>query len=145
MTTAKKPADQVVDATRKVLEEQAPTTSPSDVGVADRTANLDLEHSRGGATTRTANDVGVPMIQGDPTEPVGPEDAFGAGPTRGDYSQRTHQGPHLEMTPVASQPITNRDGVVVDYTPNVVAVAQDLRARDVATEDVPGAKGGVTT
>ena len=145
MTQRKTEADKVADATRKVLEDEVPATNPADVGVANRTDNLDLEHTQGGATTRTASDVGVPMVQGDPTERVGPEDALGAGATRGDYSQRTHQGPHVEMVPVPSQPITNKDGVVVDYTPNVVAVAQDLRATSGATEDVPGAKGGVET
>ena len=48
-----------------------------------------LEHSAGGITTRDdRNDLGVPMVQGSGDEPVGPEDALGAGPKRGDYTGR---------------------------------------------------------
>jgi hypothetical protein len=47
-----------------------------------------LKHSEGGATTRDdALDSGVPMLAGDPSEPVGPEDALGSGKKRGDYSK----------------------------------------------------------
>lgn len=47
----------------------------------------DLQHSEGGETTRDdALDSGAPMIAGDPSEPVGPEDALGSGDKRGDYS-----------------------------------------------------------
>jgi hypothetical protein len=60
-----------------------------EAGVASETQNNKLKHSEGGVTTRDdANDLGVPMLQGDPSEPVGPEDALGDGPKRGDYSQR---------------------------------------------------------
>jgi hypothetical protein len=46
-----------------------------------------LKHSVSGVTTRDdALDSGVPMLAGDPSEPVGPEDALGSGPKRGDYS-----------------------------------------------------------
>lgn len=42
-----------------------------------------------GVTTRDdAKDLGVPMLAGDPSEPVGPEDALGGGAKRGDYSGR---------------------------------------------------------
>lgn len=45
-----------------------------------------LRHSQGGVTTRDdALDSGAPMLAGDPSEPVGPEDALGSGPKRGDY------------------------------------------------------------
>lgn len=48
-----------------------------------------LEHTEGGVTTRDdATDLGVPMLPGSPNEPVGPEDALGVGPKRGDYSDR---------------------------------------------------------
>ncbi len=53
-------------------------------------ANSDakLKHSAGGATTRDdALDSGAPMLQGDASEPTGPEDALGSGPKRGDYSK----------------------------------------------------------
>lgn len=46
-----------------------------------------LTHSEGGITTRDdALDSGAPMLAGDPSEPVGPEDALGSGKKRGDYS-----------------------------------------------------------
>jgi len=46
-----------------------------------------LSHPEGGVTTRDdALDSGVPMMQGDQSEPVGPEDALGSGDKRGDYS-----------------------------------------------------------
>ncbi len=51
-------------------------------------ANSDskLRHSPGGATTRDdALDSGAPMLQGDASEPTGPEDALGSGRKRGDY------------------------------------------------------------
>ncbi len=39
-----------------------------------------LAHSESGVTTRDdVTDLGVPMLQGDAAEPVGPEDALGAG------------------------------------------------------------------
>ena len=71
-TTTKKPAEAAKD----------------DPAVASDKANDKLEHSEGGATTRDAGDVGVPMLQGDPSEPQGPEDALGEGPKRGDYTNR---------------------------------------------------------
>lgn len=41
-----------------------------------------------GATTKDdALDNGAPMLPGDPSEPVGPEDALGSGAKRGDYSR----------------------------------------------------------
>ena len=50
--------------------------------------NAKLEHSAGGTTTRSdVLDSGAPMLAGDPAEPVGPEDALGSGPKRGDYSK----------------------------------------------------------
>ncbi len=38
-------------------------------------------------TKDDALDSGAPMLPGDPSEPVGPEDALGSGPKRGDYSK----------------------------------------------------------
>lgn len=47
-----------------------------------------LKHTEGGVTTRDdALDTGAPMLPGDGSEPVGPEDALGSGPKRGDYSK----------------------------------------------------------
>jgi hypothetical protein len=64
--------------------------------------NAKLEHSMGGMTTRDdPNDLGAPMIQGDPSEPQGPEDALGPGPKRGDYRDLVSPGwhPHEGGTP----------------------------------------------
>jgi hypothetical protein len=57
--------------------------------MAEKKSNDDkLEHSEGGTTTRSdALDSGAPMLAGDASEPVGPEDALGSGPKRGDYSK----------------------------------------------------------
>jgi hypothetical protein len=50
--------------------------------------NDKLEHSVGGVTTRDdALDSGAPMLPGDGSEPVGPEDALGSGRKRGDYAK----------------------------------------------------------
>lgn len=47
-------------------------------------------------------DLGVPMLAGSPDEPVGPEDALGEGPKRGDYRDRLggeSYNPHRGDTP----------------------------------------------
>jgi hypothetical protein len=97
--------------------------------------NAKLEHVAGGSTTRDdALDAGVPMLQGDPSERVGPEDALGVGDKRGDYRDRVPGNPYETVpNPNAGQPITawvKEDGspakkgdkgateVVVDYEPN---------------------------
>jgi len=50
--------------------------------------NAKLKHSETGVTTRDdALDSGAPMLPGQASEPVGPEDALGSGDKRGDYSQ----------------------------------------------------------
>lgn len=99
--------------------------------------NAKLEHTEGGTTTRDdATDMGVPMLPGDPSEPVGPEDALGPGPKRGDYSNRlgeTHYQPH-EVRP-------NPDAK--DGEPQVEVVSQAHRAADHG--EVAGKKGGVET
>lgn len=82
-----------------------------------------LTHTAGGRTTRDdPNDLGVEMLPGDPTEPVGPEDALGEGPTRGDYRDRIGSG---------------------SYHPHVGTEPQRPRAEEI--DDVAGEKGGVTT
>jgi hypothetical protein len=70
---------------------------------------------------RDAGDVGVPMLPGSPDEPVGPEDALGEGPTRGDYRDRI--GPS-------------------SYHPHQGTTPQRPNAEDIG--DAPG-KGGVDT
>lgn len=84
-------------------EARVPEVTSDAEGVATTKENEKLKHSRGGATTRDDRlDLGVPMLQGDASEPVGPEDALGEGPKRGDYSERLgYEGyhPHTGNTP----------------------------------------------
>jgi hypothetical protein len=70
---------------------------------------------------RPAGDLGVPMLPGSPDERVGPEDALGVGPTRGDYRDRI--GPST-------------------YHPHSGTKPQRPNADDIG--DAPG-KGGVDT
>lgn len=111
--------------------------SDNSEAVASAKENEALEHPQGGATTRDdALDLGVPMLQGDPSERQGPEDAFGPGPKRGDYSERV--GPadyHPHRTEVVEDPKPGE--------PRYRAVAQ----RPLASKqgEVKGKKGGVET
>ncbi len=109
----------------------------ADPTVASDRQNDRLEHSQGGITTRDdQTDVGVPMLPGDPSEPVGPEDALGAGPTRGDYRGRLGSSAYQPHTTV---PVT-------DPKPGEATV-QVVPQRPFAEEigDVKGVKGGVGT
>ena len=109
----------------------------SPASVASEKDNAKLEHSEGGTTTRDdATDVGVPMLPGSPDEPVGPEDALGPGPKRGDYSRRV--GPS-DYNP--TQVVPNPDAK--DGEPSAVVVDQRERAAD--RGDEKGLKGGVET
>lgn len=130
----------VVDETTEEAEEK------EDAGLGSVADNAELQHSAGGATTRQdATDAGVPMMQGDASEPVGPEDAFGEGEKRGDYSERTGSGTHAVSVPLegGGEPITDDEGNVIDYKPKSKLVSQDARATEQG--EVPGEKGGVTT
>lgn len=102
-------------------------------GVATDEENAKLEHTMGGSTTRDdANDLGVPMLQGDGSERQGPEDALGEGPKRGDYRERI--GPdnyHPHETKIDPE------------TGATVVEAQRPRTEDIG--DVKGKKGGVET
>lgn len=96
-----------------------------------------LEHTRGGATTRDdATDLGVKMLPGDPKESIGPEDALGAGPKRGDYRERlgdANYRPHQSVPvedPKPGEPVLKIE-------------AQAPRAEEIGDEK--GKKGGVTT
>jgi hypothetical protein len=79
--------------------------------MAEKKSDDKLKHSQGGVTTRDdASDLGVPMLQGDPSEPVGPEDALGDGPKRGDYTDRLggdgyqpHSGTEPQRTKAADR------------------------------------------
>lgn len=77
-----------------------------------------------------ALDAGVPMLPGK-NEPVGPEDALGEGPKRGDYRDRigpSNYHPH--------ESVVQEDGTVK-------LVPQRPRTEDIG--DVAGKKGGVET
>lgn len=93
-----------------------------------------LQHTAGGVTTRDdATDMGVPMLAGGANEPVGPEDALGVGPKRGDYSDRigpSSYQPHESLRVEDAKP----------GQPDVVIEAQRPRVED--RGDAPG-KGGV--
>lgn len=116
---------------------EASATGIADSSVASTEQNQKLEHVNGGATTRDdATDLGVPMLPGSPKERVGPEDALGEGPKRGDYTGRlgdANYKPHeIKGVPDAKE-----------GQPKVQAVAQAPRAEDIS--DVEAKKGGVET
>ncbi|MDQ3654010.1 MAG: hypothetical protein M3457_02875 [Chloroflexota bacterium] len=119
-------------ATTNTNQSKAP-----DPTVASDRQNARLEHSQGGITTRDdRTDVGVTMLPGDPSEPVGPEDALGAGPTRGDYRGRLGSSAYQPHTTVpVSDPQPGEATVQV--------VAQRPFAEEIG--DVAGVKGGVDT
>ncbi len=72
----------------------------ADGAQASEQDNDKLKHPEGGVTTRNdALDSGAPMLQGDPSEPVGPEDALGSGPKRGDYSKLIGTGQFSASVP----------------------------------------------
>lgn len=101
---------------------------------SDSSKSDKLEHSRGGVTTRDdAADLGVPMLAGDPSEPQGPEDAFGPGPKRGDYTSRVG-GSHQQVVP-------NPDAKPGE--PQVTVIDQVERASN--RGEAKGLKGGVDT
>ncbi len=99
-----------------------------------------LRHTMGGATTKDdATDLGVEMLPGDPNEPVGPEDALGEGPKRGNYAGRigpSNYHPH-EVRPASPEEIADPN------RPSVRVEAQRGRAAEVG--EVPRKKGGVNS
>jgi hypothetical protein len=129
------------------------TADPTPDGVASAADNAKLEHTAGGVTTRDSMDAGVPMLPGDPREPVGPEDAFGPGAKRGDYSDRITSGPSLITETIPESERVAQAQKIADGSDGALTVGQALgdvpRTRLVdqasrATErgDEPG-KGGV--
>lgn len=88
------------------------------------------------STRDDALDQGVPMLAGDPSEPVGPEDALGEGPKRGDYSKRLGDSsyePHVAVR-------------VPDAAPGEVHTRLVPQAPNVEDQgEVAGRKGGVQT
>lgn len=107
--------------------------------VASPQENADLAHSdeTAPASTRTdATDTGVPMLPGSPDEPVGPEDALGDGPKRGNYAGR--------VGPSGYEPTyTERIPDAKPGEPHTRLVAQRPKVEEIG--DVEGEKGGVTT
>lgn len=128
-------------------------------GVASTADNAQLEHTRGGATTRDAMDAGVPMIPGSPSEPVGPEDALGPGPKRGDYSDRVSSGPSMATRTIPEDERRDKAlanlksaGVKDPSEADIGAALGDVPAYELVPQapnatlvgDTPG-KGGVST
>lgn len=102
--------------------------------IASAGQNDQLEHSEGGRVTRDdVLDLGVPMLPGDPNEPIGPEDALGEGPTRGDYSARMGESNYRPHTTVPVEDAKPGE-------PNVRVVDQ---RGNVEQGEVAGKKGGV--
>jgi hypothetical protein len=138
-------------------ESKAEAQAREAAGVAKPEDNAELKHTvelegdeKGATTTRKdVLDQGVPMLQGSPSEPQGPEDAFGPGEKRGDYQQRVGAAVGMAESfesvpdPDGGEPITDDDGNVVDHTPRFKLVPQTPRTADIG--DVEGEKGGVTT
>ena len=129
-------------------EEKAQDESREELGVAKAADNAKLEHSdeSGGATTRDdLLDAGVPMLQGDPSEPQGPEDAFGRGPKRGDYTDRTGGVNSAQSVPLedGGEVVRGKDGEMLDLKPVSRLDAQVPRTEDIGEEK--GKKGGVDT
>lgn len=88
-----------------------------------------------GVTTRDdAKDLGVPMLAGDVSEPVGPEDALGSGKKRGDYSGRQDVADHYAAVP---NPAYDRDN---PDSPRSVLVHQNPLVEQ--RGDDKGKKGG---
>jgi len=119
-------------------------------GVATPKENEKLEHTEGGLNSRNdSHDLGVPMLQGAPAEDQGPEDAFGAGPKRGDYRERVYTDAHAGIAlegggqPVYSEPDKAGNRAIVDYTPHSAVVPQSQNVHEIG--EVPARKGGVET
>jgi hypothetical protein len=129
---------------RGVSHMAEPTTS------ATKAQNAKLEHSdeSGGETTRDdALDAGVTMLQGQPDERTGPEDALGRGEKRGDYRERVDGLAH-EVVPNddAGKPVTRW----VNEETGAEAKEGDKGAIEVTVDfepigDAAGKKGGVDT
>jgi hypothetical protein len=114
---------------------KAPTQQVADAAT-DKEGDAKLEHPAGGVTTRSdALDAGAPMLQGDAREPIGPEDAFGPGPKRGDYRARQPDGAMHYQAVAVEDPKPGE--------PTTVLVAQNPLVEDIG--EAPKLKGGVET
>jgi hypothetical protein len=102
-------------------------------------AKNDKDNAVDSPTTKDdALDLGVPMLEGSPDEPQGPEDALGPGPKRGDYSERvgdSYYHPHTTVeVPAKDRKVGEAHTVVVDQRPNASEQGEEA-----------GKKGGVET
>jgi hypothetical protein len=96
-----------------------------------------LKHPQGGVTTRDdATDLGVEMTAGDPSEPVGPEDALGVGKKRGEYADRIGPSSYHPHEAVPVQEVKPGEPVVE---------LQSQRERVGQRGDEKGRKGGTET
>lgn len=150
----------------QTTSEKAEAEAREDAGIATPKENARLKHSvevdadrtpgpaeKGAKTTRDDPlDQGVPMLQGSPAEPQGPEDAFGEGQKRGDYGQRvgaaigmaeSHEAVRVADADVGDPWVRDDDGNPVDRKPLVELHSQTHRASDQG--EVEGKKGGVDT
>lgn len=106
-----------------------------------------LAHSQGGTTTRDdATDMGVPMSPGTGSvQPVGPEDALGVGPKRGDYTNRlggSDYQPHQTVAvadPKEGEPVA----VVYEQAPSVLVHRTGCPGGRVEVSTTPVAGGVV--
>ncbi len=125
------------DAAKQAIPSTEAKQVTKGAGVASTSENKSLEHTEGGVTTRDdVTDMGVPMLQGDGTEPQGPEDALGSGLKRGDYTNRiggSSYQPH-EVVPNTGAKAGE---------PTVKVIAQRPRTQEIGDET--GVKGGVDT
>lgn len=93
------------------------------------------QHPQGGTTTRDdALDSGTKMLPGDPSEPVGPEDALGSGQKRGDYREWQR-----DRTYSASVPNPEYDPADPTSPASVIVVQNPLAEQ---LGDEAGVKGG---
>jgi hypothetical protein len=117
------PTTAAVDAQGRVVGELDEIV-PAGVDLSESAS--DLTHTFGGTHSRhDSHDSGAAMVQGDPSEPQGPEDAFGPGQKRGDYRELVDQRvPHYEVLPEGPR-------------------LQNSLPDDIG--DDPGKKGGVDT
>jgi hypothetical protein len=102
--------------------------------------------AEGDTVTKKASDVGVPMIEGSPDEPTGPEDAAGIGNKRGDYSSRNDGQKHFSMERDADGDIVavDQSDIIENSTP-AVPPEGTKGGVDSAGEGGPGTQNAVVT
>ena len=128
-------ADNTPDDAREATATTGTNTSAGDKPAAETDQAAAEGATVDGTTTRDdALDSGAPMLPGSGDEPVGPEDALGSGPKRGDYSGLIGVGQFS-----ASVPNPNHDPSDPS-SPRSVLVAQNPLVEQRGDEE--GVKGG---